>query len=69
MDAIAHGLEAKIDSFSAFSEVVTQKTIDIARQLDIAEEEIHKWATVKAKLVAERDRIIKSEPSKYNWTA
>ncbi len=63
MDAIAHGVEAKLDPFSAFSRVVTQRTIEIARQLGIAGEEIQRWAVAKAKLDSKRDRIIKSEPS------
>ena len=61
MDAIATGVETKLDPFSAYSKVVTQRTIDIARQLGIAEAEIQKWATAKAKLDAERARVIKSE--------
>jgi DNA-binding NtrC family response regulator len=47
MDAIARGVEAKLDPFSAYSRVVTQRTADIARQLGIDEEEIQRWATAK----------------------
>ena len=50
MDAIACGVEAKLDPFSAYSKIVTQRTIEIARQLGIAEEEIERWAAAKAKL-------------------
>ena len=60
IDAIAFGVEAKIDPFSAFSRVVTQRTVDIARQLDIAEEEIQRWAAEKAKLDFERKKVVKS---------
>ena len=47
MDAIARGVEAKLDPFSAYSKVVTQRTADIARQLGIDEEKIQRWATEK----------------------
>jgi len=42
---------------------VTERTVEIARQLGIAEEEIQRWAAAKAKLDSKRDRAIKSEPS------
>ncbi len=59
MDAIARGVEAKVDPFAAFSKVVTERTIEIARQLDIAEEKIQRWA--KAKLDSKRGRASKSQ--------
>ena len=62
MDAIARGVEAKLDPFSAFSKEVTQRTVDIARQLGVAEKEIQKWAAAKATLDSERNRIIKPSP-------
>ena len=61
MNAIARGVEAKLDPFAAFSRVVTERTIEIARQLGIAEEEIQRWA--KAKLDSKRGRVSKSEPN------
>jgi len=64
MDAIASGVEAKLDPFSSYSKVVTERTIEIARQLDIAEEEIQWWAAARAKLVSDRDSTIKSALSK-----
>ncbi len=59
MDAIARGVETKLVPFSAYSKVVTQRATDIARQLGIAEAEIQRWVADKAKLDAERGRIIK----------
>ncbi|MFC2016833.1 response regulator [Chloroflexota bacterium] len=47
MNAIARGVEIKLDPFSAFSRVVTQRTVDIARQLSIDEKEIQQWAVAK----------------------
>ncbi len=64
IDAIAQGVEAKLDPFSAFSRVVVQRTVDIAQQLGFAEEEIQQWAAIKATLDEERKRIVKSPPDK-----
>ena len=64
MDAIASGVEARFDPFSSYSKVVTQDTIEIARQLGITEEEIQRWAAAKAKLISQRDSAIKSALSK-----
>ena len=60
MDAIARGVEARLDPFSSYSKMVTQRTTDIARQLGIPEEEIQTWATSKAKVDSERDRVLES---------
>jgi len=64
MDAIASGVEARFDQFSSYSKMVTQDTIEIARQLGIAEEEIQRWAAAKAKFISERDSAINSALSK-----
>ena len=48
MDAIARGVETKLDPFYAYAKVVTQRTIDVARQLDIVEEKIERWEAGKA---------------------
>lgn len=50
LNAIARGVEVKLDPFSAYSKVVTQKTAEIARQLDIPENEINRWAAEKERL-------------------
>ena len=61
MDAIARGVEAKLDPLSNYSKLVTERTIDIAQKLGIAEEEIQKWAAEKEKLEAnKRKRVAKS---------
>jgi len=64
MDTIARGVEANLDPFSAYSKVVTQRTIEVAWQLGIAEEEIERWAAAKAKLDSDRDRVIESSLEK-----
>jgi len=60
MDAIALGVATRLEPFSSYSKMVTQRTIEIARQLGVAEEEIQRWAAVKAKLDSGRDKVIKS---------
>ena len=64
IDTIARGVEAKLDLLDGHSKRVTQRTIDVARELGIVEKEIERWAVEKAKLVSERDRGIKSSLSK-----
>lgn len=60
IDAIAFGVEAKLDSFTSFSKIVIERTIDTARQLGIPEEEIQRWADTRLRLDSERNRIIES---------
>jgi len=64
MNAIAHGVEAKLDSLDGHSTTVTQKTIDIARQLSIPETAIQGWETARARLVSERNRQIEASLKK-----
>ena len=66
IEAIASGVEARLDPFSSYSKMVTQDTIEIARQLGIVEEEIQRWAAAKAKLISGRDSAIKSALSKLD---
>lgn len=60
MDAIARGAEAKLDPLSNYSKLITERTIDIARKLDIPEEEIQRWVAARDKLEAEKARVAKS---------
>ena len=64
MDAIAFGVEARLGLLLGYSKIVAQETIDVARQLDIAEEEIQEWAAAKAMLGSERNKVIKSSLDK-----
>ena len=64
MDAIARGLEAKYELLSGSSYMVTHKTIEIAQQLGIADEEIQGWVDARARLDFERNRIIASSLNK-----
>lgn len=58
MGAIAIGMEAKLDPFSVYSKIVTQRTIQIAQGLGIVKEEIQQWAKARAKLDSQRNRVI-----------
>ena len=64
ISAIALGIEAKHNLLTGFSKTVTQQTIDIARQLDIPEEEVERWVTQRSRLDSERNRIIEFSLSK-----
>ncbi|HEX74537.1 MAG TPA: response regulator [Dehalococcoidia bacterium] len=64
MGAIARGVEAQFDPFSVLSRTVTDRTIEIARQLNVADEEIQRWAAAKAVVDSERNKIIKPRPNK-----
>lgn len=66
MGAIARGVEAQFDPFSVLSRTVTDRTIEIARQLNVADEEIQRWAAAKAVVDSERNKIIKPTPNKSN---
>ena len=60
LDAIARGIERKVESITHYSWIVTERTMAVARELGIAEEEIQRWAAARAKLDSERERAMKS---------
>lgn len=64
MNALARGVEVKYDLVTGYSHIVTQRTIEIAQQLGIAEEEIQRWADGRERLNARRDRLITSSLNK-----
>ncbi len=45
MDAIAHGVQARLDERICFSQRVAEETIDTARALGVPGAIIEKWAT------------------------
>ena len=59
IDAIAFGVEANLDSLDGHSSMVTEGTIDAARELGIAETEIKRWTTARTELDYEKRRRIK----------
>jgi CheY-like chemotaxis protein len=60
MNAIACGVEARLNSFLGYSKIVTQEAVGIAWQLGIHEEEIERWAAIRSKHDAERNAAIES---------
>jgi DNA-binding response OmpR family regulator len=58
IDAIAFGVEANLDSLDGHSSTVTERTIELARELGIAEAEIQRWADMRAKLDYEKKKRI-----------
>jgi len=48
MDAIASGVEVKLDPLSNYSKTVTRQTVEIAQQLGIDEKEIRRWFTKRS---------------------
>jgi DNA-binding response OmpR family regulator len=58
IDAIAFGVEANLDSLDGHSNMVTERTIELAQELGIAEAEIQRWADMRAKLDYEKKKRI-----------
>ena len=57
MDAIASGVKVLLDPYLGYSEMVTQRTVDIARRLGIDEEQIQTWSTEKTKLDSNKIKV------------
>jgi len=57
MDAIASGVEVLLDPYLGYSEMVTRRTVDIARRLGIDEEQILTWSTEKTKLDSNKIKV------------
>jgi len=64
MNAIAFGVQAKLELHDNHSQIVTQRTVRIAQQLGICEEEIQRWAAARGKLESERHKIMRASLSK-----
>ena len=60
MNAIARGVEARLDLLTGYSRKVIQTTTNIGRQLGMPEKEIQRWAALKSIDDTERDRAIKT---------
>ena len=64
INAIAYGVDAQVDYFDFHSNIVTQKTVELARWLDMPGKEIEKWSIARNELYSERNRRIKSTLSR-----
>jgi len=54
MDAISMGVEERIDPFHAYTRIVVERTVDVARQLHIPENVIKKWVESKTLCAAHK---------------
>ena len=58
MDAIACGVEARLEENTGFSRRVTEATVDTARELGIPEAEIKRWmASRLARLIRDTEKL------------
>ncbi len=64
INAIAYGVDARVDYFDSHSKIVTDDTVEMACQLGLPGTEIKKWAVLRDQLYSERDRRIKSMVNK-----
>lgn len=60
LDAIAHGVEIEYDLVMGYSIIVTGKTVQIARQLDIPEKQIQRWVALRKMFNSNGNRALKS---------
>lgn len=60
MESIARGVESQVDPFHAFSSVITERTVNVARALGIAEAAIQRWLKSKVQSNPKKRRNIKS---------
>lgn len=64
IDAIAHGVEARLDQLVGYSVMVNKRTIEVARELGMPEKEIQRWSAVRSEHEAERNTAIKASLDK-----
>ena len=56
MDAIAKGVEARVERFDLHDRIVTERTIEVARQLGIPEADIDEWASARREFSSIREK-------------
>ena len=59
MDILARGVEKKVESITHYAWIVTQRTVNVARQLGIAEEEIQRWVAARTTLDSDNEGMVK----------
>ncbi|GEM_PF-1402604 len=69
IQAIARGVEARLDLLDDHSRIVTQRTAKVARELGIDESEIQRWLVTRARLDSEKKRQNKSSLNKLRLSA
>lgn len=60
INAIAYGIDARIEQYDLHSSKVTCETIELAHQLGIPKEDIKKWSDARNKICSDRERKIES---------
>jgi CheY-like chemotaxis protein len=58
--ALAYGVDAQVDYFDCHSKIVTERTVDIAKSLDLPAQEIEEWIIERNNHFSRRDRYIRS---------
>ena len=56
MEAIAQGVDAQVEHFDFHDRIVTERTIEVARQLNIPEEDIGRWSATRQEWLAARSK-------------
>ena len=71
INAIAYGVDARVDYFDCHSKIVTDETVELARHFDLPRRVIEEWVATRDQLYSERDRRVKSMVNKLerNTTA
>jgi hypothetical protein len=59
MEAIARGVEARLEERTGHSRRITNETVDIARALGVADREIEKWVNQRTELLAREEARLK----------
>lgn len=65
LDAIAYGIEVEVDYFDFHSEIVTSRTVELARLLGLPEDEITKWESARKELYSDRSMKIRFQLREY----
>lgn len=60
INSIAFGVDAQVDYFDFHSQIVTERTVGLARQFGLPDKDIKKWAESRKELYSKRDSYISS---------
>jgi DNA-binding response OmpR family regulator len=60
INALAYGVDAQVDYFDFHSKLVTERTAELARWLDLPSNEIDRWTVARSEFYTKRDMQIKS---------
>jgi DNA-binding response OmpR family regulator len=59
IEAIAQGVDAQVEHFDFHDRIVTERTIEVARQLNIPENDINRWASARREWMSARSQRMK----------